>query len=76
MNPLNMIDQEFTRVVVEQWSDEGAMCRQEQGADESRLGIAAAIRALVRQMRARIDRPQLAIEPTLRRQPAKRSNHS
>jgi hypothetical protein len=71
MNPINAINQEFARRVVEQWSDEAAIRQQEQGADESRVGITTAIRALVRWVRARIDRLQPAIEPTLRHAPSK-----
>ena len=53
-----MINQEFARMVVEEWSDAAAMCRQEQGADESRVGIAAGIRSLV--LGARTYRPAAA----------------
>jgi len=58
MNPITMIDQEFARMVVEDWSDEVATCRQEQGADKSRSGIVAGIRALVIRVRTCIDRRQ------------------
>ncbi len=64
MNPISMINQEFARVVVEDWSDEGAMRRQEQELNKSRGGIFAAIRALVSRLRARIDRGQGTADPT------------
>jgi hypothetical protein len=58
MNPINVINQEFARRVVEQWSDEAAIRQREQGADESRVGISAAMRALV--LGARTYRPAAA----------------
>ena len=42
MNPITMVGQEFAPMVVEEWSDAAALCRQEQGADESHVVIAAA----------------------------------
>jgi hypothetical protein len=63
MNPITMIDQEFARMVVEDWSDAAAMCRQEQGADKSRSGIVTPIRALVIRVRSCIDRRQGRPDP-------------
>jgi hypothetical protein len=47
MNPINALNQEFARLVVAEWSDEAAIRQEEQGAGESRVGIVAAIQALV-----------------------------
>jgi len=47
MNPINALNQEFARMVVAEWSDEAAIRQEEQGVGESRVGIVAAIQALV-----------------------------
>jgi hypothetical protein len=65
MNPIAMINQEFARMVVEKWSDEGVVCRQKQEAVKSRVGVAAAIPALVSWVRTRIERRQGTPDPAL-----------
>ncbi len=55
MDPINAINQEFVRKVVEDWSDEATIRRQEEEATESRGGIGATLRALVIWMHGRIE---------------------
>jgi hypothetical protein len=65
MNPINAINQEFTRNVIAEWSDAKTIRCQEQEVDEAYGGIAAAVRALVLWVRGCVGRQSAIIETTL-----------
>jgi hypothetical protein len=72
MNPINAINQEFARNVIEEWSDAATIRQHEQEVDEAHGGIVAAIRALVLWGRGCIGKPHDTSDVLLLRESTKK----
>lgn len=72
MNPIHAINQEFTRVVVEEWSEEAPSCQRVESVSEQQSRLGAATRSLLTWVATRITRQPRASVAALGREAAQR----